>query len=245
MLCFSQCPHDGACPLHHSTKSFCHFSQRVRSPPFLRHTKHSTRGEDDAKFSYVVIRRGTRPVPAITAPFLASADAPGLSSTGAVASPASLLAQARLIGPPLKRSGHIILDVCAASQRLERHTIPKSQGRQPYYDARKAHWGDAFPHPPKNGAQPAPADPTAHPETQDTRRDKFGAGQSKVRSKKASRIEGEKDWKNEERSREARAKGMGKKGRRSGEFGGQGEGRDGEVDEFELEIGADGQLRIL
>lgn len=27
-----------------------------------------------------------------------------------------------------------------------RMTIPKSQGKQPYYDARKSQWGDLFPH---------------------------------------------------------------------------------------------------
>lgn len=34
-----------------------------------------------------------------------------------------------------------------------RITIPKSQGKQEYYDARKASWGDMFPHPPKNKPQ--------------------------------------------------------------------------------------------
>lgn len=34
-----------------------------------------------------------------------------------------------------------------------RLTIPKSQGKQPYYDARKSSWGDIFPHPPKNAPQ--------------------------------------------------------------------------------------------
>lgn len=34
-----------------------------------------------------------------------------------------------------------------------RITIPKSQGKQPYYDARKASWGDIFPHEPKNAPQ--------------------------------------------------------------------------------------------
>lgn len=32
-------------------------------------------------------------------------------------------------------------------------TIPKSQGKQPFYDARKSSWGDIFPHPPKNKPQ--------------------------------------------------------------------------------------------
>jgi len=34
-----------------------------------------------------------------------------------------------------------------------RMTIPKSQGKQAYYDARKSSWGDLFPHPPKNPPQ--------------------------------------------------------------------------------------------
>ena len=34
-----------------------------------------------------------------------------------------------------------------------RMTIPKSQGKQAFYDARKASWGDMFPHLPKNPPQ--------------------------------------------------------------------------------------------
>ena len=34
-----------------------------------------------------------------------------------------------------------------------RMTIPKSQGKQAYYDARKSDWGDIFPHAPKNAPQ--------------------------------------------------------------------------------------------
>jgi ribosomal protein RSM22 (predicted rRNA methylase) len=34
-----------------------------------------------------------------------------------------------------------------------RITIPKSQGKQPFYDARKSSWGDMFPHAPKNAPQ--------------------------------------------------------------------------------------------
>lgn len=79
----------------------------------------------------------------------------------------------RLVFPPLKRSGHIILDGCTQegmtfersvklplseydmdfSGRIMRMTIPKSQGKQPFYDARKSSWGDLFPHEPKNPPQ--------------------------------------------------------------------------------------------
>lgn len=34
-----------------------------------------------------------------------------------------------------------------------RMTVPKSQGKQPFYDARKSDWGDMFPHDPKNRPQ--------------------------------------------------------------------------------------------
>nr|GAT61338.1 3-methyl-2-oxobutanoate hydroxymethyltransferase [Mycena chlorophos] len=59
----------------------------------------------------------------------------------------------RLIFQPIKNSGHIILDACTPEGKVMRMTIPKSQGKQPFYDARKAQWGDVFPHPPKNAPQ--------------------------------------------------------------------------------------------
>ncbi|KAI9511726.1 Rsm22-domain-containing protein [Russula earlei] len=59
----------------------------------------------------------------------------------------------RLVFPPLKRSGHVVMDVCSPSGNILRMTIPKSQGKQPYYDARKSRWGDIFPHGPKNSPQ--------------------------------------------------------------------------------------------
>lgn len=80
----------------------------------------------------------------------------------------------RLVFAPLKRSGHIILDACAPEGKyvfsfprlpsnveqasfyigkILRMTVPKSQGKQPFYDARKSEWGDLFPHEPKNTPQ--------------------------------------------------------------------------------------------
>jgi ribosomal protein RSM22 (predicted rRNA methylase) len=71
------CPHDKPCPLHLSDnpKHFCHFSQRIERPKFLKDTKHTTRHEEDAKFSYVVIRRGQRPPPASVSSDLAGSSA--------------------------------------------------------------------------------------------------------------------------------------------------------------------------
>ncbi|EKM61456.1 uncharacterized protein PHACADRAFT_248077 [Phanerochaete carnosa HHB-10118-sp] len=59
----------------------------------------------------------------------------------------------RLVFPPLKRSGHIVLDGCTSEGKIMRMTVPKSQGKQPFYDARKSSWGDIFPHDPKNPPQ--------------------------------------------------------------------------------------------
>jgi len=198
------CPHDGACPLYHpgSSKLVCGFSQRLQRPAFVRKTKHSGVGHEDAGYSYVVIRRGTRPKPVTSKTGrigyvgkqeldkIASSKAPltellaieddnndhiGADLTGNVDSTtpespvqtaltserqeleATLRLEAynwpRLVFPPLKRSGHVILDSCTAEGKIMRMTIPKSQGKQPYYDARKSGWGDIFPHEPKNAPQ--------------------------------------------------------------------------------------------
>ncbi|KIJ36933.1 hypothetical protein M422DRAFT_33984 [Sphaerobolus stellatus SS14] len=51
---------------------------------------------------------------------------------------------------PMKRSGHVIIDACVPEGPIMRLTYPRSQGKQIYHDARKASWGDIFPHEPKN-----------------------------------------------------------------------------------------------
>lgn len=40
----------------------CHFTQRLEQPNFTRLTRNTTRGIDELKLSYFVIRRGDRPV---------------------------------------------------------------------------------------------------------------------------------------------------------------------------------------
>ncbi|TFY79446.1 hypothetical protein EWM64_g4571 [Hericium alpestre] len=201
------CPHDGACPLYHSDSAdlVCGSSQRLQRPPFVRKTKHSGKGHEDVGYSYVVIRRGTRPVKPSTEVGrvgevgkweLASLDAKAAITElllhddhaqdavahtdqhSAVADLSTLISDLtstatgvpgsddveealrqeafywpRLVFPPLKRSGHVILDSCTPEGKIMRLTIPKSQGKQPYYDARKSDWGDLFPHAPKNAPQ--------------------------------------------------------------------------------------------
>ena len=95
-------------------------------------TKHSKQNIEDAKYSYVVLRKGSRPVSQDT----------------------SIESQAyhwpRLIQPPLKKNGHVVLDTCSTEGTIQRMVVPKSQGKVPYRDARKAMWGDLFPHGSKN-----------------------------------------------------------------------------------------------
>ncbi|KAG5340736.1 hypothetical protein C0989_000400 [Termitomyces sp. Mn162] len=196
------CPHDGVCPLHHpgSTRLICGFSQRIQRPSFVRKTKHSGVGHEDIDYSYVVIRRGQRPIPsirnigrigevgkrALQKEALSTAavkelilDSEHVASEELVAEEAPLgdklivetensslspgeieealrlesYSWPRLVFSPLKKSGHIILDSCTPAGKIMRMTIPKSQGKQAFYDARKASWGDLFPHLPKNPPQ--------------------------------------------------------------------------------------------
>lgn len=50
----------------------------------------------------------------------------------------------RVVLPALKRKQHVIMDVCTPHGKIERWTIPKSFGKQPYRDARKCQWGDLW-----------------------------------------------------------------------------------------------------
>jgi ribosomal protein RSM22 (predicted rRNA methylase) len=49
----------------------------------------------------------------------------------------------RIVAPPLKRQGHVVIDTCAGSGKLERITIAKSVG-EVYTSARKSFWGDVW-----------------------------------------------------------------------------------------------------
>ncbi|KAJ7292885.1 Rsm22-domain-containing protein [Mycena rebaudengoi] len=195
------CPHDHDCPLHFpgDIKLICGFSQRLQRPSFVRRTKHSGEGHEDMGYSYIVVRRGPRPLnPGTTVGRVGLVGQAALASAAElevpvkelfldsehdlaqleVASDALPLSEAptgtgepkivggldaalrleayhwpRLVFPPLKKSGHIILDACTPEGKIMRMTVPKSQGKQSFYDARKSSWGDIFPHAPKNPPQ--------------------------------------------------------------------------------------------
>ncbi|KAM0682330.1 37S ribosomal protein S22 [Mitosporidium daphniae] len=55
----------------------------------------------------------------------------------------------RIIVGPNKLKKRVVLDLCTPEGTLQRHQIPKSCGREQYYDARKSQLGDLWPyHPP-------------------------------------------------------------------------------------------------
>ncbi|KAJ1336067.1 Mitochondrial small ribosomal subunit Rsm22 [Microdochium nivale] len=154
-------------------KDFCHFSQRFTRPPFLQKVLEAKwRNHEDIDFSFVVVQRGTtsnvandgsvvptnpdtaKHVPPTESPANITnrafqgyehANLPSLnnSNDGVEAAP-DARSLPRQILPPLKRTGHVTLDVCTPAGTIERWTVPKSFSRQAYHDARKTRWGDLW-----------------------------------------------------------------------------------------------------
>lgn len=143
----STCPLFTSGPAEHPRRDFCAFPQRYERPTYLqRILKATARNHDDLTFSYVSIRAGrTRnPAPSI------DPDAFTVSSTP-VESPYPMSALRnhaytlpRTIFKPMKRRGHVIMDVCTPEAKIERWTVPRSFSRTAYRDARKARWGDLW-----------------------------------------------------------------------------------------------------
>ena len=83
----------------------------------------------------------------------AEADEEPAASAAAVAAAvaAASTGWARVVRAPRKRSGHVVLDVCTPSGMLQRRVVAASHaellGPGSYRMARKARWGDAWPHP--------------------------------------------------------------------------------------------------
>ena len=72
-------------------------------------TKHSKFNSEDSKYAYVVLRRGSRPK--TESDHATAID----NSTATAEDDFSKIAYTwpRLIQPPLKKHGHVVMDVCA------------------------------------------------------------------------------------------------------------------------------------
>ncbi|ROT34471.1 hypothetical protein SODALDRAFT_329725 [Sodiomyces alkalinus F11] len=155
------CTNHRACPMYKTPgksegrKDICSFQQRFVRPRFLQQVleaKH--RNHDDVEFSYVAIRRGveapadmlvgTEATERAFAGYGGEGEVEAEDADGEAVRPPHMLSLPRQVLPPLKRKGHVQLEVCTPSGKIERWTVPKSRGRLAYHDARKAAWGDLW-----------------------------------------------------------------------------------------------------
>lgn len=111
------CPHNHPCPLapaFKEGKDWCHFSVRIPRGKYHRRAKEGILPYEDEKYSYLVVTNDPEVVP-----------------------------QARVIKAPIKKTGHVILDLCTDKGLEERRNIAKSDGKA-YAKARDVEWGDEW-----------------------------------------------------------------------------------------------------
>lgn len=163
-MIIAPCTNHTKCPMYltpglsFGRKDFCHFGQRFIRPNYLQRVLGaSQRNHEDVKYSYLAVRRGVDgrkgKIPAIQGDAATEQafegyeeyDLPDLESQGQ-ATDIKFNAQSlpRTILSPLKRRGHVTLDLCTPSGKLERWTVPKSFSKTAYRDARKSRWGDLW-----------------------------------------------------------------------------------------------------
>ena len=162
-MIIAPCTNHGKCPMYitagrsQGRKDYCHFSQRYLRPHYLQLILGSRdKNHEDILFSYVALRRGIdqretdnvmQGQNAVEAAFAGFEDSEGTERTEAIdpeVANISTLSLPRAILPPIKRRGHVILDLCTPAGRIERWTVPKSFSKQAYRDARKSKWGDLW-----------------------------------------------------------------------------------------------------
>lgn len=142
------CTNHGVCPMYKEQgkskgrKDYCHFSQRFVRPTFYSKMLGNTAdNQGEVEFSYVVVRRGLPKSSPLT-----GKEATERAMLGYEASEAQPDMQTlpRMVLPPLKRKGHVTLDLCTPEGKIERWTVPKSFSKLAYHDARKSRWGDLW-----------------------------------------------------------------------------------------------------
>ncbi|RGP64674.1 37s ribosomal rsm22 [Fusarium longipes] len=142
------CTNQGLCPMYQTPgkstgrKDYCHFSQRFVRPMFYtRMLGNTTNNQGEVEFSYVAIRRGVSKERSVTGKEATKQAFEGYENSDEKPDMQSL---PRAIMPPLKRKGHVTLDLCTPEGKLERWTVPKSFSKLAYHDARKSRWGDLW-----------------------------------------------------------------------------------------------------
>lgn len=110
------CPHTGKCPFL-DTEDWCHLSVRVQRSSLHRRLKGGSLAYEDEKFCYLIAVCDDHMEVNIPA--------------------------ARIVHTPCHRSGHTHLTLCT-KEGLQNVVISKKH-KQVYQQARRSHWGDAFP----------------------------------------------------------------------------------------------------
>ena len=164
-MIIAPCTNHTRCPMYltpgRSTarKDFCYFKQRFVRPPYLQRILGAKdRNHEDVQFSYIAVRRGhderdsnglVQGDQATNAAFFGyeqpESSLPNLTADANLEKPRiNTLGLPRAILPPIKRRGHVTLDLCTPAGRIERWTVPRSFSNQAYRDARKSQWGDLW-----------------------------------------------------------------------------------------------------
>ena len=165
-MIIAPCTSHGKCPMYITAgesqrrKDFCHFSQRFIRPPYLqRILKARDSNHEDVRYSYVALQRGVdqrqeqnfeqghKATERAFAGYETAVDKDAEVHNADAISPSTLpnpFTFPRAILPPIKRTGHVTLDLCTPAGKIERWTVPKSFSRQAYRDARKSKWGDLW-----------------------------------------------------------------------------------------------------
>jgi len=156
--------------------SWCHFTQRISVPSFQKAVEGGPRAKKrafvDWKFSYVALSRKhlISAERAAAAGDVQDGEARRCSSADASSADASsppggggepkgdvvidmhkqgsdiAVNWGRVVRWPMKRSGHVVLDLCSAEGGMERRVVAKSHGAAGgYRRARELGWGDVFP----------------------------------------------------------------------------------------------------
>ncbi|XP_030038702.2 methyltransferase-like protein 17, mitochondrial [Manduca sexta] len=112
---YSPCPNDNVCPRYMEHETPCNFLMKYESLPFPSKSDISAE-----LFSYVILKKGTRPP-----------DDPQWP---------------RIVRAPIVRSGHTICRLCTAQGELKEIIFSKAKFDQTTYRcARSSNWGDVLP----------------------------------------------------------------------------------------------------
>jgi len=130
------CSHEQHCPMTKMPGLWCRFSQRLERGRVQCQLKRAKVPHEDEKFSYLVLARGPRPA------WDDAAHEQDLRIEDAAAS------WPRIIKEPVKRSGHVQLELCCPSGEIRQHVVKRSHGELGgYRQARKAVQGDLWQYP--------------------------------------------------------------------------------------------------